>query len=68
MNTTKEIRYNLVRLPTGKGETVPEYLRDISLQEVFNYYYNWHPADSNTPVQIVKEWYSKARGWTWEEV
>lgn len=63
-----DARVNVVRHPDSKhrDNTVPDYLLDISLQEVYNYYYNWHPNETNTLETQVREWYKTARGWTWE--
>lgn len=60
--------FRIVRLPSSKGEPVPSYLERLTLQEVFNYFFNWNVDAGSVPVETVKDWYAKARGWTWEQI
>ena len=65
--TLTEELYNVVRLPNSRGEPVPDYMQQITLQEIYNYYFNWHPHEPMASLVEVAKWYAEARQWTWEK-
>lgn len=59
--------FNIIKLSNSKGDSVPEYLRGVSLQEIANYYFNWHTDQNQASWPEISQWYAKARGWKWEQ-
>jgi len=59
------MRFQLVKA-TSKGDQPPEYMRDVDIQGIFAYYFNWHPDEQSATIEQVKKWYRDERGWEWE--
>ena len=59
--------YSLIKINNTWGE-VPYYLKNITLQEVFNYYFNWHTGQKTANQNEIAAWYRDTRGWIWEEI
>jgi len=57
--------FNVIKLPSGKGDTVPDYLLDVSLQEIYAYFFNWNVDLKEASLEIISQWYAK-KHWTWE--
>ncbi len=64
MDTT---RYQMVKC-TPRADHPPEYLRDVSLKEIFAYYFNWHTEEATANIEAIKQWFKEARGWCWQEL
>jgi hypothetical protein len=62
-----EPRFEMVKA-TNKGDNPPEYLRDVTLAEIFAYYFNWHTDEATATEAQVKKWYLEAKGWDWEAI
>ena len=58
--------YTVVKFSNG-ADTVPEYLKGITDQELYNYFFNWHPTTELAFIADVLAWYQNKRGWTWKE-
>jgi hypothetical protein len=59
-------RYNVIRVSNTRGDVVPEYLKNVTLREIYNYYFNWHMDQELVLIDEIHNWYFKARNWTWE--
>lgn len=64
----QEQLYNIIRIFANKGDNVPDYLLGITLNEIYNYFFNWHPHEEMATLEEVRKWFLEARGWAWEPV
>jgi hypothetical protein len=67
MPVETEQRYNVVKTHNSKGDTPPDYMQDVTLQEIYAYYFNWHPTLAQTEPNEIAHWFATARGWRWEK-